>query len=73
MLPVKLWHSNLASIAHQVSCKAVAYEAMAFKLGMTEDLCMAYYGHARFDDLDLDARSHWLGRGQNSALNDLDN
>ena len=30
---------------------------MAFKLGMTADLCTAYnyYVHARFDDLDLDA------------------
>ena len=31
------------------------------------------YAHARFDDLDLDARSSSLGRGKRSALNDLDN
>ena len=47
---------------------------MAFKLNRTVDLCVAYhYAHARFDDLDLDAGSQWLGRGQNSALNYLDN
>ena len=27
----------------------------------------------RFDDIDFDARSQWLGRGINSALNYLDN
>ena len=31
---------------------------MAFKLGMTVDLCMAcIYADANFDDLDLDANS----------------
>ena len=45
---------------------------MAFKLGMTVDVCMAYnYAHADFDD--LDSRSQWLGRGKYSALNSLDN
>ena len=35
---------------------------------------MAYdYAEARFDDLDFDARSKWVGRGHNSALNYLDN
>ena len=37
------------------------------------DLCMAYYAHARFDDLDLDARPLWLGRGNSLALNYLAN
>ena len=51
---------------------------MAFKLGMTVDLCMAYiyiyiYAHVRLDDLDLDARSQWVGKGKVSALNYLDN
>ena len=27
--------------------------------------------HGRFDDLDLDARTQWLGRGNKSALNYL--
>ena len=27
-----------------------------------------YYDHARFDDLDLDARSQWIGKGKKSAL-----
>ena len=31
------------------------------------------YAHDHFDDLDLDARSQWLGRGQTSALSYLDN
>ena len=42
---------------------------MAFKLGMTVDLCMAYNcAYACFDDLHLDARSLWVSRGNNSAL-----
>ena len=42
---------------------------MAFKLGI------AYNDYAHFDDLDLDARSQWVGRRQRqkSALNYLDN
>ena len=31
------------------------------------------YAYARFDDLGLDARSHWVGKGSKSALNYLDN
>ena len=48
---------------------------MAFKFGMTVDLFMAYNMliHVRVDDLDLDARSQWVGKGQKSALNYLDN
>ena len=41
---------------------------MAFKFGMTVDLCTAYtYPHAHFDDLDLDARSQWLGKWKHFA------
>ena len=36
-------------------------------------LMYGMYAHARFDDLGLDARSQWVGRGRNSALNYLDN
>ena len=46
---------------------------MVFKFGIKVDLCMAYMPHARFDDLDLDTRSEWVGRGERSALNYLDN
>ena len=47
--------------------------AMAFTLGVTVDLCMTcMHAHARFDDLDLDARSQWAGKGNQSALNYLD-
>ena len=46
---------------------------MAFKLGMMVDLCLAYNTHAHVEDLDLDARSQWVSKGKNSALNDLDN
>ena len=47
---------------------------MRFTLVMMVDLCMAYiYAGAHFDDLDLDARSQWFGRGNNSALNYLIN
>ena len=28
----------------------------------------AIYDHARFNDLDLDARSQWVGKGKESAL-----
>ena len=47
---------------------------MAFKLSMTVDVYMAYYAHARFDDIDLAARSQWVGKGKTkkSALNDID-
>ena len=45
---------------------------MAFKLGLPASTLM-HDMYAYFDDLDLDARSQWLGRGHNSALNYLDN
>ena len=42
---------------------------MAFKLGMTVDLCMAYlYAHAGFDDLDLDLWSQWVDRGKRKSV-----
>ena len=39
-------------------------EAITFKLGMTVDLYVhgIFYAHARFDDLDLNARSNIVGR-----------
>ena len=40
---------------------------MAFKLGMTVDLSMAYM--LMLDVLDLYARSQWVGKGKQSALN----
>ena len=40
-----------------VISRTIIIEAMAFKLGMTVDLCKANYARAHFDDLDLDARS----------------
>ena len=46
--------------------------AITFKLGMTVDLCMPY-AHACFDDLDLDARSPWVGKGKKSVLHALGN
>ena len=47
---------------------------MTFKLGTTADLCISYkYAHARLHEFDLDARSQWVGRGNKSALNYLDN
>ena len=33
----------------------------------------ALYAYARFDDLDLDARSQWVGKGKTSALHALGN
>ena len=43
--------------------RIIFMHAMLFKCGMTIDLCMAD-ADARFDDLDLDARSQWVGRGK---------
>ena len=31
----------------------------------------AIYAHARFDDLDIDARSQWVGKGKQLTLNAL--
>ena len=31
------------------------------------------YAHVRFNDLDLGAKSRWVGKGKNSALKALDN
>ena len=45
---------------------------ITFKLGMTVDM-YAIYAHARFDDLDIDARSQWVGKGHKSELNALGN
>ena len=49
---------------------------MAFNLGMTVGKLVhgIYYTLiTRVDDLDLDTRSQWVGRGNKSALNYLDN
>ena len=47
---------------------------MRFQLCMTVDLIMQFiYDHAIFDDLELDARSQWVGCGKQSALNYLKN
>ena len=47
---------------------------MAFTLGRTVAVCMAYkyYAHARVDEIDLDAKSQWVGKGKISALNYLE-
>ena len=41
---------------------------MAFRLGMTVDLCMAHCAHAHFDYLDLDGSAE----GEKNPLNYLD-
>ena len=46
---------------------------MAPTLGITVDLCMADKYHAHVDDLDLDARSQWVDKGNKSAFNYFDN
>ena len=47
---------------------------MAFQLAMMVDLQHGTYAHARYDDLDLDARSQLVSRGKNQhyQLNYLD-
>ena len=49
--------------------------SMAFKLGMTVDLCMAHIMLMLMpgDNLDLDARPQWVGKGKRSALTCLYN
>ena len=47
-------------VISQIVCKLY----MAFKHGMTVDLCIAY-AQACVNDLDLDARSQWVGKGRN--------
>ena len=44
---------------------------MPYKLGHDGRLMHSISARARFDDLDLDATSHWVGK--ESTLNDLDN
>ena len=47
---------------------------MALKLGITwQTRTWHIYAHARVHDLDLDARSPWLGRGKIAALNCVEN
>ena len=42
---------------------------MAFKLGITIDVCMAYVLMlVSINDFDLDARSLWVGKGKTSVL-----
>ena len=42
---------------------------MAFNLVMTVDLCMTYMLMIdRFDDIGLDARSQWVGRGKEISV-----
>ena len=59
-------------------------EVIIIKLGMvtTSDMLMhdvlvimhaILYAYARFDDLDLDAMSKWVGKGKKSALHALSN
>ena len=45
--------------------------AMALNLGMNGIIML--YAHARFDDLDLDARSQLVDKGKSSALNYVEN
>ena len=40
---------------------------------MTVDLRMPHMLSDRFDDLDLDARSQWVGKGKQLALHALGN
>ena len=47
-------------------------QAITIKLGKTVELWMPdNYAHARFDDLNLDARSQLVGKGKTSALHAL--
>ena len=47
--------------------------AITFTLGMAVELSMPHYAHARSDDLDLDAKSLLVGKGNKSALHALGN
>ena len=52
-----------------IAISQTVFKLYAFKLGMTVELCMVIY---ILDDLDLDTRSQWVGKGKNTALIYLD-
>ena len=56
--------STIIAISHTI-------EAMASALETTVGLYKAYYAHAPYDDLDLDARSSWVGKGKHSVFHSL--
>ena len=65
-----LFKGSVSSLPHNNHISD-SIEAMAFKLGMTVDLYMAYMLMLYFNELDLDARSQRVGKGKNSGLNYL--
>ena len=70
-----IMHTMTPSLPSSSSLSTHMY-AMAFKLSVTVDLCIACnvnYVHFPFDDLDLAATSQCVGRGKISPLNYLDN
>ena len=59
-LRLKLDNSLTCSLIVNISDNI---EAVAFNVGMTVDLCMAYiYIYIYIDDLELDARPQWIAR-----------
>ena len=58
-------------------CKTCTISRTVFKLWHSTRhngrLMHGRYVHALVDDLDLDARPQWIGKGNKSALNYLDN
>ena len=68
--------SNLTSQVFNLYYNSHISDSMAFKFGMAIDLSIIWhiiYAHARFDDLDLDARSQWVGKRKKSPWNYIDN
>ena len=59
------------------TCTIIAISRTAFKLWHPTwhdgRLMHGISAHARFSDLDLDARSQWFGKGKNSTLHALGN
>ena len=71
-------HNCISKLTDALTCTLIVisrkiFKALAFKLGMNGRVMHGIYIQGHFDYLDLDARSQWLGRGNNSSWNYLDN
>ena len=70
-------HNCISNWTICLTCSIIAISRTVFKLW--QSTCHdgrhmhGTYAHARFDHLDLDARSQWVGKGRKSVLNYLDN
>ena len=57
-------------VGHFLSCNIRTVLILSYYVQTWHDgrLMDAIYAHARFDDLDLDARSQWVGKGKQISV-----